>query len=87
MAPLVVGRGIENSSVGVRTLELAEGELYGPVAPTETGDDFFAEAGLDSWSAADTSWADLHKASGSQEMPVDLVFASLMPDLDENEAT
>jgi len=85
--PIIVGRGIENSSIGVRTLKLSEGEIYGPTKPTDTGDDFFAEVGSDSWSMADISWADLQKDVESQEMPVDLVFASLMPDLDENGAT
>ncbi len=85
--PIMAGRGIENASIGVRTLELSEGEFYGPVQSLETGDDFFAEVGSDSWSMADTSWADRDKDEERHEMPVDLVFASLMSDLDENRAT
>lgn len=87
MAPIVAGRGIENTSVGIRTIELADGEIYGPVQPTEPGDNFFAEVGSDSWSLADTSWAGQQNDAESTEKPVDLIFASLMPDLDENEAT
>lgn len=88
MAPIVVGRGLENSSIGVRTRELSAGELYGPLRPTESGDDFFADVGSDTWSLADNCWADLPEdASEGQAVPVDLAFASLMPDLDENGAT
>ncbi|MDX1924959.1 MAG: DVUA0089 family protein [Pirellulaceae bacterium] len=87
MAPIVAGRGIENSSIGVRTIELAEGEFYGPVQLAESGDDFFAEVGSDTWSMADTSWADKRKDAESPEIPVDLALASLMPDLGENGAT
>ncbi len=86
MSPIEVGRGLENSMIGVRTIDLAPGEFYGPVQPSEPGDDFFAEVGSDSWAPADTSWADLNEDSGKgREIPVDLAFASLMPDLDENE--
>jgi hypothetical protein len=87
MTPIVVGRGIENSSIGVRIRELSEGEFYGPMKSTESGDDFFAEVASDSWSMADTSWADERKDTEGREGPVDLAFASLMPDLDENGAT
>ena len=88
MAPIDAGRGLENSSIGVRTRDLSPGELYGPLKPTESGDDFFADVGSDAWSMADTSWADVpHEVAKSQEVPVDLAFASLMPDLDENGAT
>ena len=88
MAPIDAGRGLENSSIGVRTRDLSPGELYGPLKPTESGDDFFAEVGTDAWSMADTSWADVpNEVTESQEVPVDLAFASLMPDLHENGAT
>ena len=87
MTPIIAGRGMENSSIGVRIREMSEGEFYGPVRAIETGDDFFAEVGSDLWSPADTSWADLQRNTESPEIPVDLAFASLMPDLDENETT
>ncbi len=87
MAPIDVGRGL-NSSVGVRTIELSEGEFYGPLQPVGSAEDFFAEVGSDAWGMVDTSWLfERDDSSEGREIPVDMAFASLMPDLDANDAT
>jgi hypothetical protein len=88
MAPIDAGRGLENARIGVRTIALSADELYGPLPATDSGEDFFAEVGSDSWTMADTSWLQSReRASEDQEVPVDLALASLLPDLDENGAT
>lgn len=87
MAPIDVGRGM-NESIGVRMIPLPEGEVYGPLQPAKLEDGYFSEMGSDSWDVVDTSWLNEKKAATeSQEVPVDLALASLLPDLDEKGTT
>ncbi len=86
MTPIDVGRGTEQTGIGVRMLPLGDSQFYGPVQPLSEAEDFFAEVGGEGWVPADTSWIGEGESSEEDQVePIDLIFASLMPEIDEKD--
>ncbi|HBE72424.1 MAG TPA: hypothetical protein DDW52_30175, partial [Planctomycetaceae bacterium] len=69
------------SSIGVRMVPLAEGEVYGPQLPQTAAERVFDEVG--SAQAVD-GWVPSHDDDEDRETPVDFALADLLGESDEN---
>lgn len=73
----------DNQKIGMRTLELEGGAVYGPVRQSPTAQIFGDIGSSDASPIADTSWVD--ETAASDDEPIDLAIASLLGDLDDDE--